>query len=456
MQKKTVIVFGFISLVVITALISCQTVVVMDDADRDEFISFINDDAVVSITPDPDKILVQEASIVQDPISETNIPCTSQYNGMQRDAAWVSVTHPSLSSVNMLRLDNQGKMWVATEGHGIAVFDGEEWEAWSKESPPSFTYDVVRGVGAASITAIAVIDYEPFTGEKPVSELNHKGAILVFDDQKNEWIDINAPFDVGKNDDNMRGLAVNNQGEIFIPFMTAEMVQQNDEQAADENSPGFIGFIEELMGADNKSEPRLEIKGNLGIFANDAWEIKDMPTLPPLGINEAEMDSSGNYWLATNGAGVWMFDGQDWLTFSPRLGQLPQNNVKGIAETKEGYMWAATSAGIALLNSDGKSIVLLKEDYPISSIVPEDIAVDNENRLWILSDEQISVYNGQEWALFQPALAGPPRNWSYNIAFDKDGCGWIVVSGRAMANILRNQLNMEPGDYSHLMNIGSN
>lgn len=462
MQKETSlkIIIGIITFILVLSSIACSSIysneVEIVDIDGDGLISLPQELPGAFPTLDPEKNFVQKVTIVQDLLAEEHIQCTFDYNGMQGNSPWVSKIHPSLSSVYALRLDNNGNMWVSTAGDGIAMFNGEEWRQWSWDSNPPLPYDEFPGLDAAEIIAIAGIDYEPVTGEKPVTELNHKGAILVYDEMTDSWKDTEAPFNVGKNDDNMPGLAVNDQGEIFVPFNTLEIIERDEEQSSDREKPGIINLLETVFNSDTASEPEVTTKGNLGIYSNGEWEIKDMPTIPLMGMNDAEIDSKGNYWVATNGAGVWMYNGQDWQIFSSWQGQLPWDNVTGIAETEEGFFWASTPTGIALLSSNGTSIVLSKEDYPLGNEALEDIAIDGENRLWILSDDQVSIYNGQEWASLRPRGAGPPKNWSYNIAFDSDGCGWIVFSGGSMAQIFRNQINMNAGDYSEIINAETN
>lgn len=462
MQKKHLLngIIGIISFMTIFGLISCSSFSSQEveavDVDGDGFISFPQELPGSFPTPDPEKNFIQAVSVVQDPITEEHIQCTSDYHGKQGNNPWVNLNHPSLSSVYVLRLDNKGNMWIGTSGEGVAMFDGEKWHHWYLDSETPIPYDSVLGIGAANITAIAAIDYEPITGAKPVTEINHKGAILVFSDGENAWKDLEAPFDVGKNDDYMPGLAVSNQGEIFVPFVTKEAFQQDEDQTSGKNSSGITGLINDLFSPNNTTESEFVFKGKLGIFSDGEWAIKDMPTPPPMGMNDAEVDSNGNYWVATNGAGVWMYDGQDWKIFSAWQGQLPWDKVTGISATEEGFIWASTPIGISLLHPNGTSSVMRKEDYPFSNEPLEDIAIDMSNRLWILSEDQISIYNGAQWSLIEPRGYSQVRNWSYNIAFDRDGCGWIVFSGGSGAGIFRNQINMEPGDYSEIISMGSN
>jgi ligand-binding sensor domain-containing protein len=449
--KKSLIISIFFFL--ITGLASCtkesDRQFVLVDTDQDGLIMFPEQ---IDATPSAqyiDRRFVQEIIMVEDPLGEDNRDCSSDYNGIRGNSPWVSESHRSLSSVTDVERDNMDNMWVATVGKGVSMFNGSDWSQWSWDDDTQVAYSQFPGLDAGSVVAVAAIDYEPVTGAKTTSELDHKGAILMFDGHRSEWIDLEAPFDVADNDDNMAGLAVGHNGEVYVPFTSMQNTHQADE--LDGNRSAILDFVDALLGDRQATQSDSIPKGNLGIFHEGDWEIIEMPPLPIRGLSDAKISSNGSYWLATKGAGVWMYDGNNWSVFSTWEGHLPSNYVTGIAETDEGYFWAASLGGLALIDEEGRSIVLNNEDYPFGLLPPEDIVIDNENRLWLLSDEGMLVYNGREWSKFG-TRGGAPRNWSYNLASDRDGCIWAVYSGGAMAQIFRNQINMDSGEFSAILN----
>jgi hypothetical protein len=72
------------------------------------------------------------------------------------------------------------------------------------------------------------------------------------------------------------------------------------------------------------------------------------------------------------------------------------------------------------------------------------VAVDDQDRVWVVDHDQVVVYNGTEVAVFTPEQAtGEP--WDDAIAFDSAGCAWIdTFSGMA---ILHEEVAIGRGDF---------
>lgn len=65
------------------------------------------------------------------------------------------------------------------------------------------------------------------------------------------------------------------------------------------------------------------------------------------------VDNDGNVWCGTWGAGLSMFDGENWTTYTQSDG-LPANHIFMLHKDKNGDIWAGTSAGMAKFNGEGK------------------------------------------------------------------------------------------------------
>ena len=69
-------------------------------------------------------------------------------------------------------------------------------------------------------------------------------------------------------------------------------------------------------------------------------------------INCIFQDENGNYWFASNGEGVYSYDGKTLIQFTTKDG-LCDNQVFTIQEDKQGNIWFLTVGGISRF--DGKT-----------------------------------------------------------------------------------------------------
>lgn len=70
-------------------------------------------------------------------------------------------------------------------------------------------------------------------------------------------------------------------------------------------------------------------------------------------IISMEVDDEGNVWCGTWGAGLSVFDGKNWKTYTHKDG-LPANHIFMLNKDKFGNIWAGTSKGLAKFNGEGK------------------------------------------------------------------------------------------------------
>lgn len=417
--------FPVLLMIVISGCVGRSQRVEVQDVDGDGFISM--DEILGNVElPNPINIVRQPVTIVSNPIGSTLVEC-AVLAGKRGNAPWSWATHSSLASINVMRSDDSGRMWVATEGHGLAMFDGQAWTQWDETADMPF--NVVRGVGVGSRVAIGAVDYPLISAETIDDERIYKASILLYEPASGSWEEI-FQFEseiVEPNDEYFAGLTVAADGRIFLPMT----------------------FLETRT---EEGDTSVVYANKLGIYDGESWRFVEIP-FGISGVNDAAFDSQGNYWMATQNLGVFKYDGQEWDWYSAGKGFLPVNSVKGIAITEDDVVWAATSAGLGVIFQDGVGKVLLLEDYPLGDIPVEDITIDKQQRLWILSNERVTVYNGRQWAIVKDTNVNRVRNWSYNIATDSDGCIWAAESGNVSVPVFLGNLRLNPGDYSELYSL---
>jgi ligand-binding sensor domain-containing protein len=97
-------------------------------------------------------------------------------------------------------------------------------------------------------------------------------------------------------------------------------------------------------------------------------------------------DRAGAFWFATNGDGVFRYDGKAYAHFTVKNG-LCNDFVRGIAEDKNGQVWFATGSG--LCTWDGKQFATVNSDATGSSIT------DKSGNTWFCGKGGAFRYDGK-------------------------------------------------------------
>jgi ligand-binding sensor domain-containing protein/signal transduction histidine kinase len=104
---------------------------------------------------------------------------------------------------------------------------------------------------------------------------------------------------------------------------------------------------------------------------------------------------------------------------------LPQDTIRAIAQTPDGYLWLGTDEGLARF--DGYDFAVFNKanrDLPANSITA--LAVSADGSLWIATSAGLTRYKGQQFRTYTAAQDLPDNNVSALFA-DGQGALWIVT-----------------------------
>ncbi len=115
--------------------------------------------------------------------------------------------------------------------------------------------------------------------------------------------------------------------------------------------------------------------------------------VPQSGFSSGLLDKEGNLWFASNGGGVFFFDGISFTNYTKKDG-LSSNQVFSIIEDNRNNLWYGTQNGLTKYNGERfESIPLPYQDttsgwirkvYPVlNPNAVHSLATDNEDNLWI-------------------------------------------------------------------------
>lgn len=108
-------------------------------------------------------------------------------------------------------------------------------------------------------------------------------------------------------------------------------------------------------------------------------------------------DREGNYWFATNGDGVFRYDGKVYSHFLVKNG-LCNDFVRGIAADKNGNLWFATGSG--LCTWDGNQFTTINPGAAGSSIT------DKLGNTWFCGEGGAFRYDGKTLGFVELPMVG--------------------------------------------------
>jgi len=270
--------------------------------------------------------------------------------------------------------DKKGNLWLGTNGDGVARFDGNSLEYFSKKE--GFNGEAVRGI---------VEDQD--------------GAV---------WF--GTDLGVTKFD-----------GESFINYGNAEGLEDCGvwNIMIDKSGEVWVGTISSVFNFDGKrftkfALPETTVGANESRFSTYlAWKIFE--------------DSKGVFWFGMDGAGLYRFDGKNIKIYTTKDG-LCGNNVNDILEAKDGSLWFATRDG-GISQYDGKTFINYNESNGLTSNFVYTMMQDKTGDIWFSTlGRGVDRYDGKSFTNYQEKQ-GVTRNHIQSIFEDNMGRLWFGFSG---------------------------
>lgn len=221
--------------------------------------------------------------------------------GVYTKQAWVNCNHTAgitNQNINNIKIDKTNKIWVATDGAGVSVFDGTHWHTYTtqdglpSDATFSLTIDDNNKVRVATLAGVASFD------EKAWSVTYSASNTALFHN-------------------NVHAITFDHAGNIWVGHI-------NDGVSQYDNVSGKWAYHTTKQG---------------GLGGN---QIRDIV------VRKADANSPESVWFATADGGVSKFERGTWTVYQVKDG-LPSNEVHALAIDKYNRVWAATLAGVAYL-----------------------------------------------------------------------------------------------------------
>ena len=140
-----------------------------------------------------------------------------------------------------------------------------------------------------------------------------------------------------------------------------------------------------LQGGLRAAAPSLELPSRA--YGLDFW--RESNGLPQSKVRAVVQTRDGYLWLGTD-AGLVRFDGVTFTSFTVQTGSLQDNEVWSLKEDRAGHLWIGTAAGLTRMK-EGRFATLTKSDG-----IPDDwirqIDEDRAGNVWIATARGVCRY----------------------------------------------------------------
>jgi signal transduction histidine kinase/ligand-binding sensor domain-containing protein len=121
--------------------------------------------------------------------------------------------------------------------------------------------------------------------------------------------------------------------------------------------------------------------------------------LPQDTIRAITQTKDGYLWLGTD-EGLARFDGYEFVVFNKTSGDLPDNSITALAAANDGGLWIGTPNGLTLYREGRFRTFSVKHGLPDAAITA--LLADREGALWVVAGIFLSRYQNGQFTNFKP------------------------------------------------------
>jgi signal transduction histidine kinase/ligand-binding sensor domain-containing protein len=141
----------------------------------------------------------------------------------------------------------------------------------------------------------------------------------------------------------------------------------------------------------------LDPQRSLTQYSRTVWTQAD--GLPQDTIRAITQTADGYLWLGTE-EGLARFDGYEFTTFDKRDGDLPSNYVTALAATADGALWIGTAAGLTEYRDKRFRTFTTRDGLPDNAITG--LYADHAGALWIVAGVGLSRFENGRFTNYAP------------------------------------------------------
>lgn len=232
------------------------------------------------------------------------------------------------------------------------------------------------------------------------------------------------------------GEAESPRGYVYCGFLDTDgnlWFGTGDEGLYSYNEKGFTHYTENdglcdsrisCISQDNKGNLMLGTSKGFCIFdgrefrqmdipryeKSSEWMRDRYPVFNPQEVQSIKQDKNGVFWLGSNGAGLYRFDGQEFTNYLSEVGDtMPDgfyhNIIQSIVEDRDGSLWFASMSHGGVSKYQDGAFTHYDEADGLSDDMVRVIYEAKDGRLWIgfngNRESGLTVYDGEHFKTFR-------------------------------------------------------
>ncbi|MDQ8005871.1 MAG: two-component regulator propeller domain-containing protein [Pedobacter sp.] len=303
------------------------------------------------------------------------------------------------STIRVIKQDNWGRIWIATENNGVFLFNEAKNTLTHLQHQPnnknSLPINIIREIYIAN-------ENEVWFGTRDGLSIYHLLS-QTFINYRNDIYDTQS-----LSHNSIRAILKDRTGNIWLGTYAggvniitpgSSMFSLIKEQIGNKAGLSYR-VVSSIINSDNNSLWVGTEGGGLNFIANDNSFYKRYPLLEnstDVSANTVKslLNDGKNIWIGTF-KGLWHLDNN-----TKKLTGYPVPEKKGVyslAKTKEGIWMGTNGAGIILRKPDGSYQIFKHDPKNPNSICGNSITKilkDGKDNLWIGTDRGLNYYNGK-------------------------------------------------------------
>jgi signal transduction histidine kinase/ligand-binding sensor domain-containing protein len=172
----------------------------------------------------------------------------------------------------------------------------------------------------------------------------------------------------------------------------------------------------------------LDARKALTQYSRTVWTQQQ--GLPQDTIRAITQTADGYLWLGTD-EGLARFDGYEFVVFNRDHDNLPSNSITALAASRDGSLWIGTPNGLAQYRDKHFRSYTQKDGLPDNSI--GSLFVDHAGTLWIVAGGNLSRLDGTHFTNFRPERDIPMR--AVRAVTENAGHTLLVAGNSAVAKL---------------------
>lgn len=307
------------------------------------------------------------------------------------------------SAITKIALDSTGKLYVATAGDGVLLYDDKGWQPYrapdeliASNHVRAFAQDTLGFLWLASETGLYQVE--------PAAD-----RIVQRFTSANTTFPVEAITTLYAAPDG--GLWVGGKGAAFFDGVQWQSYTKADGLAADQV---------QAIASDAQQRIWIGTSAGLSIWNGQAFFTLTRADRLPSNNILALLADGATMWIGSD-AGLLHFEDNRFQVYTTATTELAGNRITTLAKAADGAILVGTDQGLSRWADQTMRVIPETEAYPVSAL-----GLSKPNRIWLgTHGKGLLYFDGSLWTTL-PDLIIPPAQQIGAIAVDKQNSIWIA------------------------------